>query len=97
MSMGEIIGSGSVYAKGVTPTKTNPSSSYPTASAGGDATVPSPLMPQAAQAGNSFNITIAPNLTVQSTGNVATDVRRLAKDVADLLEKEVKLKMMRIS
>jgi hypothetical protein len=47
--------------------------------------------------GPSYNVTIAPNITVQSTGSSATDAHKIAKEVTALLDREVRLTLMRTS
>ncbi len=45
--------------------------------------------------GPEYNVTIAPQITLQSSGNSSTDAHKLAKEVSALLEREVKLTLMR--
>jgi hypothetical protein len=47
--------------------------------------------------GPSYNVTIAPNITVQSTGSSATDAHKIAKEVTALLDREIRLTLMRTS
>jgi hypothetical protein len=47
--------------------------------------------------GPAYNVTIAPNITVQSTGSSATDAHKIAKEVTALLDREVRLTLMRTS
>lgn len=96
MSMGEVIGSGSVYASSGTQNATNPSASYPKASAGGDPVTPGPLsMGSSKASSNSYNITVSPSFNIQSSGNGSFDIQKMAKDVANLLERELRMTMMR--
>ena len=96
MSMGEVIGSGSVYASSGTQNATNPSSSYPKASAGGDPVTKGPLsMGSSRASSNSYNITVSPSFNIQSSGNGSFDIQKMAKDVANLLERELRMTMMR--
>lgn len=98
MSMGEVIGSGSVYATSNLQSSSKPSSSYPNATAGGDPTVPGPIsIGSSRSSANSYNITISPNFNIQSSGNGSFDINKMAKDVANILEREVRMTMLRTS
>jgi hypothetical protein len=48
------------------------------------------------QSGGS-TITISPNIYLNGSQDMTTDLRRIAREVGALLEQEVKLKMMRTS
>ena len=88
LSMGEVVGTGSHYAK-TGSSFTNPSS------AGGDPVVRgsgSSVGPS-----NSYTITVSPHFQISSNMSSPTDFKKLARDVADMLEQEVKLTMMRMS
>jgi hypothetical protein len=95
MSIGEVIGSGSVYATSNLKPAEKPSSSYPTASAGGD---PSPRGPvsMGQSSSNSYTITVAPSFNINSSGS-APDLRKMAKEIASMLEQEVRMTMLRSS
>jgi hypothetical protein len=96
MSMGEVIGSGSVYATSNLKTAGKASGSYPQSSAGGDPTIPGPIsLPTAGSSSNSYNITVSPNFNIQTSGNNTQDYRKMAKEVAILLEQEIKMTMLR--
>jgi hypothetical protein len=45
--------------------------------------------------GPEYNVTIAPQITLQSSGGTSTDAHKLAKEVSALLEREIKLTLMR--
>jgi hypothetical protein len=45
--------------------------------------------------GPEYNVTISPNITVQSSGAVSTDAHKIAKEVTALLDREVRLTLMR--
>lgn len=47
--------------------------------------------------GPEYNVTIAPQITLQSSNNSSMDAHKLAKEVSALLEREVKLTLMRTS
>jgi len=98
MSQGEVIGAGSVYATSGLQSAKQTSGSYPKSSAGGDPTVMSPLMTRpATPSGNSYNITVSPNVNIHPSGNNTSDLRKMAREVATLLEQEIKMTMMRAS
>lgn len=46
---------------------------------------------------DSYNITISPNITLVGGTNYSSDVQRLAKEVSNLLEQEVRLTLLRTS
>lgn len=45
--------------------------------------------------GPEYNVTISPSITVQSSGAVSTDAHKIAKEVTALLDREVRLTLMR--
>lgn len=47
--------------------------------------------------GASYNITIAPSITVAAGAGGGVDVQKLAKEVVSLMEREVRMTMMRVS
>ena len=98
MSMGEVIGSGSVYATSNLQGASKPSGSYPSASAGGDPIDSAPLMTRpSVSAGNSYSITVSPNINIHASGNNTGDLRKMAKEVASILEQEIRMTAMRTS
>ena len=98
MSMGEVIGSGSVYASSGVKSTTPSSVSSSTKSTGGDP-IDSPKGPlrmgSSTASSNSYNITVSPSFNIQSSGNGSFDIQKMAKDVANLLERELRMTMMR--
>lgn len=88
MSMGEVIGTGSVYV--------SPNSSRSSTSAiGGDSM--GTYGKSSFRGGSSYNITVSPTFTVHASTNGNMDWKKMAKEVASLLEQEVRLTMMRSS
>jgi hypothetical protein len=97
MSIGEVIGSGSVYATSNLKPAERPSSAYPSASAGGDPTILGPSSVSTAQSSsNSYTITVAPSFNIQTSGSTP-DLRKMAKEIASMLEQEVRMTMLRSS
>lgn len=45
--------------------------------------------------GGAYNVTIAPNIYLNGTADVTSDMRRLAREIGHLLDQEVRLKLMR--
>ena len=45
--------------------------------------------------GPEYNVTIAPNITISSSGSASVDAHKVAKEVAALLDREVRLSLMR--
>lgn len=82
MSMGEVVGTGSVYAG------TGGSTAQ-----GGDSV---PMGRKTASTG-AYNITVSPTFTIHASGVGNMDWQKMTKEVASLLEKEVRLTMMRSS
>ena len=87
--MGEVVGSGSVYASSGSTSKM-----YAKSSSGGDPVTDS-RRGVSGGPGNSYTITVSPSFTLHATTSNNFDLRKMAKDVATLLEEEVKLTMMR--
>lgn len=46
---------------------------------------------------STYSITVAPNITIHSQGASNMDMQKVARDVATLLEREVRMTMMRVS
>lgn len=92
MSMSEIVSSGKT-GDGVVST---PRSKVLPLSSGGSS-APMSLSPSASAlvSGPQYNITISPNITVQSTGNTSTDAHKLARELSSLMEREVRLNLLR--
>jgi hypothetical protein len=98
MSMGEVIGVGSVYATSNLKSASRASGSYPSASAGGDPIDSNSIVRQTTvSAGNSYNITVSPNVNIHTSGNSTSDLRKMAKEVANILEQEIRMTAMRTS
>jgi hypothetical protein len=98
MSMGEVIGVGSVYATSNLKSASRASGSYPSASAGGDPIDSNSIVRQTTvSAGNSYNITVSPNVNIHTSGNNTSDLRKMAKEVANILEQEIRMTAMRAS
>jgi hypothetical protein len=93
MSMSEVINAGR-KGDGIYPT-TGGRTSARTATK----TLSSPLVMSPSIAGQvsgpEYNITIAPNITVTSSGSTTVDAHKLAKEVSALLDREVRLSLMR--
>jgi len=47
--------------------------------------------------GPQYSVTIAPTITVQSTGNTSTDAHKLARELSNMLDREVRLNLLRSS
>lgn len=45
--------------------------------------------------GTEYNVTIAPNITVSSSGSASVDAHKIAKEVSQLLDREVRMSLMR--
>jgi hypothetical protein len=96
--MGEVIGVGSVYATSNLKSASRASGSYPSASAGGDPIDSNSIVRQTTvSAGNSYNITVSPNVNIHTSGNNTSDLRKMAKEVANILEQEIRMTAMRAS
>lgn len=66
---------------------------------GGDASIDGPMgsMPGVSGVSGSspFSIVVSPNVYIQGTSDMSSDLRRMAREVGSILEHEVKLAMMR--
>lgn len=94
MQMGEIIGS-SAKGDGVYPS-TN--SSVGVASAPKLSSIAPVSMASTSTSVTSspvYQVTIAPNITVQSSGNTSIDAHKLAREVSNLVDKEFRLNLLR--
>ena len=47
--------------------------------------------------GNSYNVTIAPTIQLHGGNNYSADIQKMAKDVANLLDREVRMTLLRSS
>jgi hypothetical protein len=47
--------------------------------------------------GQGMSITVSPNIYLNGSADMSSDIRRIAKEVGDILENEVRLRMMRRS
>jgi hypothetical protein len=94
MSMSEVINSGR-RGDGMYPS----SSSAAVSSKALQNNLSSPLVMSSSMGtivkGPEYNVTIAPQITLQSSGGTSTDAHKLAKEVSALLEREIKLTLMR--
>ena len=97
MSIGEVIGSGSVYATSNLKPVGKTSGSIPSPSTGGDPLTKEPVAISTSKpSSNSYTITVAPSFNIQSSGS-APDLRKMAKEIASMLEQEVRMTMLRSS
>ena len=97
MSIGEVIGSGSVYATSNLKPVGKTSGSIPSPSTGGDPLTKEPIAISTSKpSSNSYTITVAPSFNIQSSGS-APDLRKMAKEIASMLEQEVRMTMLRSS
>ena len=97
MSIGEVIGSGSVYATSTLKPIEKTASSIPSPSEGGDALTREPIrLSTGRTSSNSYTITVSPSFNIHSSGS-APDLRKMAKEIASMLEQEVRMTMLRSS
>lgn len=94
MSMSEIISSGKT-GDGVVSTPRSVSSVVKDMRSN----TPMSLSPSASTmvAGPQYSITISPSITMQSTGSTSTDAHKLARELSNLMEREVRLNLLRSS
>jgi hypothetical protein len=97
MSIGEVVGSGSVYATSTLKPIANKAGSVPSPSEGGDALTREPIrLSTGRTSSNSYTITVSPSFNIHSSGS-APDLRKMAKEIASMLEQEVRMTMLRSS
>lgn len=94
MSMSEIVSSGKT-GDGVVSTPRSVSSVVKDMRSN----TPMSLSPSASTmvAGPQYSITISPSITMQSTGSTSTDAHKLARELSNLMEREVRLNLLRSS
>lgn len=99
MNMSDIVNAGKI-GDGIWPsnTSTNATMSRPMSS-GSSSPLMISLSPSASSmvSNPAYNVTIAPNITIQSSGAATTDAHKIAKEVSNLLDREVKMTLMRSS
>jgi hypothetical protein len=97
MSIGEVIGSGSVYATSTLKPIAKTAGSGPSPTEGGDALTREPMsLSTGRTSSNSYTITVSPSFNIHSSGS-APDLRKMAKEIASMLEQEVRMTMLRSS
>jgi hypothetical protein len=47
--------------------------------------------------GASYNITVSPSITINAGAGGGVDIQKVAKDVVSLMEREIRMTMMRVS
>jgi hypothetical protein len=99
MSIGEVIGVGSVYASSNIKPAEKPASSFAPGGTGGDPDFGRPVSVapgQSQSSSNSYTITVSPSFNIHSSGSTP-DLRKMAKEIASMLEQEVRMTMLRSS
>ena len=93
MSMSEVVNAGR-KGDGIYPTSGGRSSARSATKTLSSPLIMSPSI-SGQVGGSEYNVTIAPNITVHSSGSTTVDAHKLAKEVSALLDREVRLSLMR--
>ena len=96
MSMSEVINAGR-KGDGIYPSSSGGSTSVGSRSSNRNLSTPLSLSKNMSDMvrGSEYNVTIAPNITVTSSGSASTDAHKIAKEVSALLDREIRLSLMR--